>query len=148
MRKEKSCGACIFRLDNGIKWLVLRHNPDRGHHWDFPKGHVEPGETEEETAKREVYEECGIEIDIIKDFKEIVTFNPRPEIIKDVVYFVAKAKNTNVKFVLDEMCEYKWLSYEEAIKLLTFDNAKGLLEKANAFISSESLNHRGKNERN
>lgn len=40
--------------------------------WSFPKGHVEPGETTEETAVREIKEECGIETYIIRDRKSVV----------------------------------------------------------------------------
>ena len=63
MKKEKSCGCIVF---NDGKVLLVRHNKG---HWDFPKGHVEPGETEEQTAKREVKEETNIDVEINTNFR-------------------------------------------------------------------------------
>ncbi len=53
MRYEKSCGAVIFRKDTDWNVLLIRHA--KGRHISFPKGHVEPGETETGTALREVF---------------------------------------------------------------------------------------------
>ena len=64
MPREKSAGAIIFRTENGIKYYLLLHyapsEPGKRGQWGFAKGHVEEGETEEETARREVAEETGI----------------------------------------------------------------------------------------
>ena len=60
MRYEKSCGALVFRrASQGLEVLLLKH---RAGHWDFPKGHVEAGESEQETALREVLEESGLTV--------------------------------------------------------------------------------------
>ena len=53
MEKEKSCGAVIFRKQKELEVLIVRQNEG---HWCFPKGHVEKGESEQETAAREVLE--------------------------------------------------------------------------------------------
>ena len=61
MKKEKSCGAVIYKFEeNEVYVLLLKHNLG---HWSFAKGHVEAGETEVETAKREVKEEVGLDIE-------------------------------------------------------------------------------------
>jgi diadenosine hexaphosphate hydrolase (ATP-forming) len=52
-----SAGAVV--IDEG-RCLVMR----RGREWIFPKGHIEPGESAEDTARREVLEEAGIEIEV------------------------------------------------------------------------------------
>ena len=58
MKHEKSCGAiCYTREEGAPRVLVICHR--YGGHWAFPKGHVEAGESEEETAMREVREETG-----------------------------------------------------------------------------------------
>ena len=59
MSYEKSCGAVVFRKYHGnIELLLIKHVV--GGHWSFPKGHVEAGESERQTALREVREETGL----------------------------------------------------------------------------------------
>ena len=62
MKREKSCGALVYRVTpNGQKELLfIKHR--HGTHWSFPKGHMEEGETEVQTALREVKEETGLDI--------------------------------------------------------------------------------------
>ena len=61
MTLEKSCGAIVFRKFHGnVEILLIKHA--NGGHWSFPKGHVEEGETEVETATREIFEETGISV--------------------------------------------------------------------------------------
>lgn len=145
MPKETSAGAVIFRKeDSKIYYLLLHYESG---HWDFPKGHVEEGENEEETVKREVKEETGIEdIEIIDGFKEWIKYifkrtydlegeekKKAPLIFKIVTFYLAETKTKEVK-VSSEHLEYKWLPYEQAVEQLTFKKAKEILEKANQFL--------------
>ena len=57
-KKEKACGCII--IEDGKVLLIKQHQG----FWGFPKGHVEDGETEEETAAREVKEETNIDVEI------------------------------------------------------------------------------------
>ena len=95
MLHEKSCGAIVYRKYHGNTEILLIKHINSGH-WSFPKGHVEGDETEVETAKREILEETGIEVNLDPTFRELVTYSPRKDTVKVVVYFVAKAKNTDV----------------------------------------------------
>lgn len=64
---EKSCGAIVYTVENGvIKYLLVEENS--GFH-SFPKGHLENEETEEQTAIREIKEETDLEVELITDFK-------------------------------------------------------------------------------
>ena len=73
MPKEKSAGAVVFRKENNRTYYLLLHY--EAGHWDFPKGHIEKDEKEEDTVKREVTEETGIEdIKIIEGFKEWIKY--------------------------------------------------------------------------
>ena len=61
---ERSCGAIVFKeMEGALYVLVIQHGAG---HWSFPKGHMEAGESEHETAIREVAEETGIEIEITR----------------------------------------------------------------------------------
>jgi 8-oxo-dGTP pyrophosphatase MutT (NUDIX family) len=91
MLHEKSCGAIVYRKYHGNTEILLIKHINSGH-WSFPKGHVEGDETEEETAKREIFEETGIEVNLDTTFREIVSYSPRKDTQKIVVYFIGKAK--------------------------------------------------------
>lgn len=58
MRYEKSCGAVIYVEAEGARKYVIIRSPEG--YYGFPKGHMEPGETEEQTALREIFEEVGL----------------------------------------------------------------------------------------
>ena len=81
---EKSCGAIIFNED---KVLVVKQTSG---FYGFPKGHVEIGETEKETAIREVKEETGLDIKIISDKRYTQSYIVKENVHKDVVFFIAK----------------------------------------------------------
>jgi len=150
--KEKSAGAIIFREQEGKRYYLLLHyapseKGKRGH-WGFAKGHVEEGESEEETAKREIFEETGIDdLKIISGFKEPEKYFFRrvyglrgeerkkaPWVFKLVVFFIAKTQQKEIK-ISDEHIDFVWLSYEDAIKKVSFKNSKELLKKADDYIS-------------
>ena len=138
---EKSAGAIIFRKEKGNIYYLLLHYPssskaDRDY-WDFPKGHIEKGEKEIETAKREVKEETGIDdLKFVEGFKEWFRyfFKFKGEtIFKIVTFYLAETKTKKIKLSFEHI-GYKWLKYEKAIEQLTFDNAKEVLKKANQFL--------------
>ena len=68
MLHEKSCGAIVYRKYHGNTEILLIKHINSGH-WSFPKGHVEGDETEEETAKREIMEETGIDVNLDTTFR-------------------------------------------------------------------------------
>ncbi len=108
--------------------------------WELPKGHIEKGENEIETVKREVEEETGLkDIEFIKGFKEWIKYFFKFKginILKFVTFYLAETKTQNIK-ISEEHIGYKWLPYEEAFKRLTFKNAKEILQKANRYL----MNH-------
>ena len=119
LKKEKSCGCII--INNGKVLLVYEKNRN---FWGFPKGHMEEGETEIETALREVKEEVGLDVEI--DFKKRYTLNYiiRNEIDKTTVLYIAKTKNEEIVMQENEIENAKWCSFEEAIDTLTFEDWK------------------------
>jgi len=136
MVKEKSCGAVVFKKqkDGYVKYLLLHYSVG---HWDFPKGKQEKKETEEQTVAREIKEETGIEdIEFVDGFKETIKYFYKKDeetVYKEVAYFLARSMTNDVKLSFEHI-GYAWMSYGNAYKKLTFNNAKELLRKANEFL--------------
>lgn len=132
---EKSAGAVIFRKEKGkIFYLFLYCQSG---HLDFSKGNIEKGEKLNETVRREVKEETGIEdIKFIPGFKKWIKYFYKlrnKNIFKIVIFFLAETKIKEVK-ISSEHIGFKWLSYKEAMSQLVFENAKEVLRKANQFL--------------
>lgn len=139
MRFEKSCGAIVFRKNSQIKYLLLYRKGDKNFKelWDFPRGNVEQGESEEETAIREIKEETGITDLKFYNFKTFFQFfyKFQGELVKKkVIYLLAETQQQKVT-LSSEHQGYKWVTFEEALKLLTHKNSKESLEKAHQFLS-------------
>jgi 8-oxo-dGTP pyrophosphatase MutT (NUDIX family) len=138
---EKSAGAVIFRKEDGRPLFLLLHYPSSGKsprdYWDLPKGHIEKGEKELDTVKREVEEETGLkDLKLIEGFKEWIKYFfvfKGEKIFKIVTFYLAETKTEEVK-ISSEHIGYKWLPYEEAVNLLTHKNAKDILGKANEYL--------------
>lgn len=124
MIKEKSCGCIVINNENEV--LLIHHNAG---HWDFPKGHVEDGETEVETAIREVKEETGIDVKINEEFRYTTEYSPEEDVIKEVVYFLAKNINDDKVAQLEEVSEVKWFKFEDALKVITYTTSVDILIK-------------------
>ena len=133
MSYEKSCGAVVFRKYHGnTELLLIKHSA--GGHWSFPKGHVETGETEQQTALREVMEETHIDVDLDPTFREVVTYSPKRDVKKDVIYFLGRAKNFDYIPQEEEIAQIKWVEINLAHSFLTYDNDKQLVNKAKPII--------------
>ncbi|MFP4373700.1 MAG: GNAT family N-acetyltransferase [Spirochaetaceae bacterium] len=126
---RKSCGAIIYRRGLlGVRYLLLRHT--NGGHWSFPKGHTEAGESERETAVREIHEETGLHPHFRHGFYERIYYLTPKGRKKEVVHFLARVWRPRVRTQVAEISEYRWASYAEARSLLTFENTRLLLDKA------------------
>ena len=137
--QEISSGVIVyFKDDNKILYLTLHYE---GGHWDFPKGHVEENEKLEETALRETKEETNLNIELNQDFKKSLSYFYRRDdllVSKTVYFFLGQTHNKKVK-ISSEHIGFKWLTYEDALELLTFDNAKEVLKKAHEFLTQRTL---------
>jgi bis(5'-nucleosidyl)-tetraphosphatase len=133
MKFEKSCGAVVYKYIGDTKEYLIVRSKAFGH-WGFPKGHIEVGESEEETAKREVLEETGLYITLCEGFRTSIEYSPMKGISKEVVIFIGKSLDRDVNIQQEEIQDYKWLNYSKTIELLTFDNDKKVLFKVKEFI--------------
>ncbi len=123
MKYEKACGAVVFDGDNV---LVIQQVAG---HWGFPKGHVEGEETEVETAIREIKEETNLDVDINQKYRYVERYSPKEGIEKDVVYFVAKKIDGDVKVQEEEVQKAEWMLPKRAMEVLTYESAKRVLKK-------------------
>ncbi|KEZ87175.1 hypothetical protein IO99_06185 [Clostridium sulfidigenes] len=134
MSYEKSCGAVVYKTSNkGIKYLLLK-SIGLDSYWGFPKGHMEYSETEEETALREVFEECGLKVNLIDGFRATDKYNIDNFIEKEVVLFLGEADNSLIKIQVEEIEDYRWCNYEEAKSLLTYESGRRILSETNKFL--------------
>jgi len=133
MLHEKSCGAIVYRRFHGNVEILLIKHVNSGH-WSFPKGHVEGDETELETARREIKEETGLDVILDQTFRETVSYSPKRDTQKVVVYFLALARNYDYVPQEEEIAEIRWVDIILANRMLTYENDKTIVNKARAAI--------------
>lgn len=153
MVSEKSCGVVIFRSGDGDtgpepengEWEPPAPGPDRLYlllhyeegHWDFPKGHVEEGEEDLDTATREAEEETGIsDLEFVFGFRERVEYfyvRDGTTMHKEVFFFLAETKTSDVR-LSSEHIGSEWLPYGDALRRLTYENARDVLKAAHKFL--------------
>lgn len=132
MKYEKSCGAVIFRKAEAWNVLLIRHA--KGRHISFPKGHVEPGEMESQTAEREIREETGLVLRVDRRFRAENRYNIRPDTQKLVVIFAAVTDTAEITPQPEEIAEAFWLPVEEAAQRLTYERDRKIMRDAYAHI--------------
>jgi len=138
MKHEKSAGAIVFRKDKNVVYYLLLDYKRKIEYLNFPRGNIEEGESEKETALREIKEETGLDVQLIEGFRETMHWFYRKEgdtVSKNVILFLAEAKTDKVK-LSEEHVGYEWLTFEKAIDKLNFDNSKEALRKAQDFLSN------------
>lgn len=136
MLYEKSCGAVVFTLvDDEIKYLLIRNLSGI---YGFPKGHVEQGETEEQTALREVYEEVGLSVKLVPGFRtEDEHLIPQKEnTMKQIVYYLGEYSNQEFAYQKEELTDALLMDYETAMTMFQFESSKRILTEANNFLSA------------
>jgi len=138
VKLERSAGVLLYHVaqDSVRRFLLL----DYGSHWDYAKGHVEPGEDDITAARRELQEETGItQAEFVPDFSREITYvfrGRRGQLIKKtVVFFLAATSITDV-ILSHEHVGFDWVTPEEALKRLTYTNARAVLEAALAKLAS------------
>ena len=130
---EKSCGSIVYRIrpDGVIEYLVLYQH--RSGTWSLPKGHVAAGETEQQTALREIWEETGLTVTLREGFRRELSYTVSAKALKHVVFFLAKAEG-ELTLGENEISDYIWAEKAAAIRRLGGRNMGKVVEAAEAFI--------------
>jgi 8-oxo-dGTP pyrophosphatase MutT (NUDIX family) len=137
MKKEQSAGIVVYRRDPAtgkLHYLLLHYI---GGHWDLPKGKVEANESLEEAAMREVREETGLNVAPLGNFSETISYYYRNQerdlVDKSVTFFIGETKIADIT-LSEEHLSFEWLEIGQALKRLTYNNARHLLSMVNQFI--------------
>lgn len=138
MNYEYSCGAVVFtRIDGVPHYLLVRakDQPDGCH--GFPKGHMESGETERETALREILEETGVRVELLEGFRAVTEYPlpTPPDTRKRVVFFLAEYADQQVHIQETELAGYVLAPFDDALALTEFADSKQILTEAHAFLT-------------
>lgn len=133
MTRTLSCGAVIYRKAQGrVYFLLLKHT--NGNHWSLAKGHTEAGETEVQTALREIDEETGLRVKLRPGFREAIRYNPSPAVEKTVVLFLAKARGKKLSLQKSEISNGVWVELDDALRLVTHRDTGEVLRRALKFL--------------
>ena len=136
MKYEQSCGAVVYTVRDGQRLYLVEYTPSGK--YVLPKGHVEAGETEAETALREIKEETNLEVELDCSFREIAIYSPKPNVEKAVVFFLAQPLTWDLVPQPGEVEKLAWMRYEEAEALMSYPSVRQVLIKA-----EECLRQRG-----
>lgn len=133
MIEKKSAGAVIFKRENEIKYLLIKKKGED--HWEFPKGKVEHGESDIETAKREIMEESGIcTPKFIDGFEMSDSFSPKEGLKKTVKIFLAESNEEVI--VSHEHEDFEWVLFKDLDKFITKPQLINVFKKINKFIEN------------
>jgi 8-oxo-dGTP pyrophosphatase MutT (NUDIX family) len=132
-RRERSAGVILFQNKKQRRYLLL----DYGRYWDFPKGHVEKGETDLQAALRELREETDVvDVRVVPGFAHQIRYFFRKNaalIDKIVVFFLAQTSSTKVRLSREHV-GFEFLPFQKALRRLSYANAKALLRLAEEYL--------------
>ncbi|MDB4947885.1 MAG: Diadenosine 55-P1,P4-tetraphosphate pyrophosphohydrolase [Gemmatimonadetes bacterium] len=150
-KTQRAAGIVLFRTADGVRrYLLVRSALTRRPIWEFPKGGVEAGESDPEAAERELREEAGLalgEYEVVEGFREEERYvftqgsgAGRMLILKQVVYYLAEGRTERIE-ISHEAEEYRWVTFDEAQRLLRFPGKRHVLEQAEAFLDLAASAH-------
>lgn len=141
--REVSAGGVVYRMEDGRPLFLLINDSYRN--WGFPKGHLEKGERPESAAQREVAEETGLaDLSLRSELATIDWhFRFRGKLIHKVCHFFLMETTTAKTSPQREegITACKWLPIEEALALISYANAREVLQRAAAMVGGAPAAH-------
>ena len=138
MKREFSCGAVLYTVDEGKRKYVLIMEPNGS--YGFPKGHRRRTEEDIDCALREIKEETGIDATILPNFKRTIKYNIFGKSVKEVTYFVATYNNQDLIPQDKNILEAKKYDLDAALSLLKFQQVKDILVEIDYMLSMKENN--------
>lgn len=136
--EERSAGGVVVRYREGVPHALVIRDPYKN--WGLPKGHIEPDETADQAALREVREETGLERVEIRDELGTVDWwfqQDGVRIHKYCTFFLMISPTGAPRPELGEgITDCVWLSLDEAVSRITYDNARAMVREARELLSS------------
>ena len=140
-QEQVSAGGVAYReVDGNLEIAVILTHPE--HRWQLPKGMIDPGETEQQAALREVREEAGIETELVAPIDRTEYWfmaeraGTRTRFHKHVHWFLMRYVSGDVAEHDHEVTESRWAAVDEALELLVFKNEREVVQKAVEMIRS------------
>jgi len=140
--REPTAGGIVFRRDekNGVEILLIQDAKDR---WTIPKGHIEEGETAQQTAKREIGEEAGLkEVDVLGWLGKIHFRYRRIDklvLMTTQIYLVRAMGDTNDIQKEEWMNGIQWFKFHDALDAIEYEDIGKLMLLAMKRIRQENL---------
>jgi 8-oxo-dGTP pyrophosphatase MutT (NUDIX family) len=140
--REPTAGGIVFRRDSesAIEILLIQDAKDR---WTIPKGHIEEGETAQQTAKREIGEEAGLtETDVLGWLGKIHFRYRRVDklvLMTTQIYLVRARGDTNAIKKEEWMNGIKWFKFNDALDAIEYEDIGKLMLLAMKRIRQENL---------
>lgn len=135
--QETSAGGVVVRGAEAIVIVPTRRGAQGQKVLALPKGHVDPGETPDRTALREVREETGVEAELVERLGEVRYFYQRggKRIFKRVTFYLFAYVGGSLDDHDDEVEEARWMPLEEAVAALSYDGEREMAERALSAIA-------------
>lgn len=140
--REPTAGGIVFRRDknNQVEILLIQDAKDR---WTIPKGHIEEGETAQQTAKREIGEEAGLpNVDVLSWLGKIHFRYRRVDklvLMTTQIYLVKAKGDTDAIKKEDWMNDIRWFSFHDALDEIEYEDIGKLMLLAMKKIRQENL---------